>query len=60
MVYIHENESDVNESKIGVVVVCPNCGKAERSDVIAESLAHMKHNPDGTYTDEVGCAGCEL
>jgi len=51
--------TDINESRVIVTVICPKCGKAEKAELVAEALAYMTPNSDGTYTDEIGCAECE-
>ena len=51
--------SDINETRVNVTVICPKCGKTEKAELVTEALAAMTLNPDGSYTDEVGCAECE-
>ena len=51
--------NNIDETRVNVIVICPKCGKAEKAELVAERLGDMTLNPDGSYTDEVGCAECE-
>lgn len=60
MTTIYDGESDVNGSRVEVVMVCPGCGNRTRGEVFAETLATLACNEDGSYNEPEQCYECEI